>query len=161
MGTIFKRKSSDGKLSYTARVRKKGFPASNATFSRLTDAKVWIEQEEAKIRQGIHLDYIEAKKHTLAEALDRYIREEKPVDNRRLHLDRWKERLGDLLRSAITEIRINDVTASWRSKGIKTKKILSGGKLKREDRILEPATNQSTPQFTFSRLCCCTWMGLD
>ena len=127
MGTIFKRKSSDGKLSYTARVRKRGFPALSATFSRLTDAKAWVEQEEVKIRQGIYLDFVEAKKHTLAEAIDRYIREGKPHVNRLLHLKRWRVSLGSLFLSAISEVRINDVTATWRHDGV-------------DEKALEPAT---------------------
>lgn len=122
MGTIFKRKSSAGKITYTANVRKRGFPALNATFSRMTDAKAWVDQEETKIRQGIHLDY-EAKKRTLTEAIDRYDLEEKPHANRGLHLERWRRCLGALFLSAITEVNINDNTSLWKHVGVR------GGKL--------------------------------
>lgn len=118
MGTIVKRKSANGQLTYTARVRRRGFTHLNATFSRLTDARAWIEQEETKIRQGVHIDYVEAKKHTLGEAIDRYISEEVPHPNQLTHLERWKETLGSLLLSAVTEIRVNDVTSNWKSEGI-------------------------------------------
>lgn len=113
MGTLVKRTSSKGEITYTARVRKRGFPPLNASFSRRTDAKAWMNQEETKIQQGLHFDYVEAKKHTLHEAIDRFIREEKAHPNRVKHLNVWKEALGPLVLSAITEIRINDVTSGW------------------------------------------------
>lgn len=72
-----------------------------------------MNQEEAKIQQGLHLDYVEAKKHTLHQAIERFIKDEKPHPNRVKHLNNWKEALGPLVLSAITEIRINDVTSGW------------------------------------------------
>lgn len=122
MGTILKRRNSKGQITYTSRIRRRGFPHITATFSRLTDAKNWIEQEEAKIRQGLHIDYIEAKKHSLSEAIDRYLKEENPHPNRITHLKRWKQELGALLLSAITEIRINDIISKWKNNGYQESK---------------------------------------
>ena len=60
---------------YRARVRTKGFPPQSAAFERLTDARRWAQQTEAAIREGRHFKTNEAKKHTLGELIDRYIRD--------------------------------------------------------------------------------------
>lgn len=122
MGTVFKRKGKGG-LSYTARIRRQGYPAFTRTFTRLTDARAWIEQEETKIRQGLHLDYTEARKRTVSQAIDRYVLEAVPNKNRMVHLRRWRDHVGALFLSALTEIRINDLTAQWKNVGIEGKRL--------------------------------------
>jgi hypothetical protein len=47
MAAIEKRVSKDGKISYRAKIRLKGHPPQSATFNRITDAKMWIQQTEA------------------------------------------------------------------------------------------------------------------
>ena len=116
MGTIFKRTNSKGQTTYTARVRKKGYPERVATFDRRVDASDWVKQEETKIRQGLYLDEIEAKKHTLNEVLDRFIEEEKPIPTKLLHLKRWKEFLGSRYLSAVNDITINGVISELKNK---------------------------------------------
>ncbi len=114
MGTIQKRVTSNGAVSYTARVRRRGFPQLAVTFSRITDAKAWISQEETKIRQGIHLDQVEAKKHPLNEAIERFIREEQIDKKERLHLKRWSEKLGNQFLGTITDISVNQVISDFK-----------------------------------------------
>jgi hypothetical protein len=67
---------------YRARVRIKGFPPQSAAFERLTDARRWAQQTEAAIREGRHFKTNEAKKHTLGELIDRYIRDVNPTKKR-------------------------------------------------------------------------------
>jgi integrase len=98
MANIEKRVSQDGKLTYRVKVRLKGFPTQNATFERLTDARKWAQNTESAIREGRHFKTTEAKRRTLNEMLDRYIKDIIPTKpktkNRIIHLNWWKNELG-------------------------------------------------------------------
>ena len=74
MANIQTRTTEDNRVMYTARIRIKGYPQQTATFSRLTDAKQWAQKTEAKIREGIHFSQAEAKRHTFADMVERYIK---------------------------------------------------------------------------------------
>ena len=74
MANIEKRTSNNGEISYRVKVRIKGFPAQTATFSRRTDATKWAGSTESAIRENRHFKTAEAKRHTLAELIDRYIK---------------------------------------------------------------------------------------
>ena len=73
MASFMERKTRDNKIRYTAIVRIKGYPKQSATFSRKTDAKLWAQQIESSIRDGKYFSQAEAKKHTLADLVDRYV----------------------------------------------------------------------------------------
>lgn len=100
MAAIVKRVSPTGEVSYQVKVRLKGYPPQTATFERLTDARKWAQATEAAIREGRHFKTVEAKRHTLAEAIDRYRRDVLPgkkggtAREQLRHLLWWKERLG-------------------------------------------------------------------
>ena len=107
MATITERKSPEGKKSYRVRIRLKGCPIQTATFSRKTDAKKWAQDTESAIREGRHFKIREAKKHTLAELINRYIEHIlKPWklsrQERFTHLEWWKKSLGCYLLSDVT-----------------------------------------------------------
>ena len=74
MANIETRTSNDGETSYRVKVRLKGFPAQSATFERKSDAKKWAQDTESAIREGRHFKTSEAKRHTLSELIDRYIK---------------------------------------------------------------------------------------
>lgn len=100
MATIEKRTSlNNQEISYRVKVRLKGFPVQTATFERLTDARKWVQQTESAIREGRHFKTTEAKRHTLAEAIDRYIKfiiptKPKSKTNQIGQLKWWREKLG-------------------------------------------------------------------
>lgn len=71
MATIESRPTPDRKPSFRAKIRLRGFPPQTATFARLTDAKRWVQATEAAIREGRYFKTVEAKRHTLAEMIDR------------------------------------------------------------------------------------------
>ncbi len=107
MANIQERKTKDGKVSYRAQVRLKGYPAQTATFLRITDARKWVQQVESAIRDGRHFKTAEAKKHTLGDLVDRYINEgildaKKDGKKQKTQLLWWKEQLGVYLLSDIT-----------------------------------------------------------
>lgn len=98
MATIQKRNTKNGEPAYRVQVRIKGRPTETATFQRLTDARQWAQQTEADIRRGKHFKTSEAKRRTLNEGVERYIRDvlahtPNPT-NRKNYLAWWKKELG-------------------------------------------------------------------
>jgi integrase len=107
MATIEKRKSDNEEVSYRVKVRLKGFPTQTATFVRLTDAKKWAQHTESAIREGRYFKTSEARKRTLNELLDRYIKEilpskPKSLYDQKLQLNWWKSEIGDYSLADIT-----------------------------------------------------------
>lgn len=99
MAVIQERKNSDGKTKYRVLIRLKGQPPQSATFDRKSDAKKWAQDTESAIRNGRHFKQAEAKKHTLADMIDRYVEQVLPhktknVQNLNIHLNWWREQLG-------------------------------------------------------------------
>jgi len=115
MATIEKRTTDTGEASYRVKVRLKGYPAQSATFQRLTDAKRWAQQTEAAIREGRHFKTAEAKKHTLADLVDRYVKDVLPtkpkqLKDQSLQLAWFKAEIGayslaDITPAVITQCR--------------------------------------------------------
>lgn len=99
MANIEKRTTKDGQTTYRVKVRLKGYPSQSATFERLTDARKWAQQTESAIREGRHFKTSEAKKHTLNEAIDRYLQYVMPTKPKSERcqtgqLTWWKDNLG-------------------------------------------------------------------
>jgi integrase len=110
MATIEPRIDSNGNKTYRAKVRQKGHPSQSATFTRLTDAKRWATQTEVAIREGRHFKHVEAKRHTLSEAIERYNRERLPklkdAKKRSRLLDWWGNEIGAYLLADLSPARI-------------------------------------------------------
>jgi integrase len=107
MANIEKRTSQSGELSYRAKIRLKGHPAESATFERLTDAKRWVQATEDSMREGRYFKTSEAKKHTLSELVDRYIktvlpRKPKSQVLQTAQLTKWKEEIGSYTIADVT-----------------------------------------------------------
>ncbi len=99
MANIEKRTTQEGQVTYRVKVRLKGYPVQSATFERLTDARKWAQQTEAAIREGRHFKTTEAKKHTLREAINRYLKYVMPTKpkSQRSQIGQitwWSENLG-------------------------------------------------------------------
>jgi integrase len=107
MATIEERKKG-GKTVYRVKIRRKGCPTQSETFTRLTDARKWAQSTEAAIDEGRHFKATEAKRHTLAELIDRYLRDVLPhksassIYMQTLQLRWWKTHLGDCILADIT-----------------------------------------------------------
>lgn len=108
MATITKRTDSTGTMAYRVEVRLKGHPAQRATFPRLTDARKWAQSTEAAIREGRHFGITEAKRHTVADLIDRYERDVLPTKKattqraQRFHFAWWRSNYGHLVLSDLT-----------------------------------------------------------
>ncbi|MGD9638714.1 MAG: tyrosine-type recombinase/integrase [Alphaproteobacteria bacterium] len=114
MATIEKRETGKG-LQYRVKVRKKGFPAQTATFSRLTDAKNWANEIESSIVNNRYFPTNELRKRTISDLIERYIKEVLSKKPRRAYdavpkLRWWQEKIGlytlaDLTTSLLFETR--------------------------------------------------------
>jgi integrase len=107
MANIKERLAKDGTKRFTADIRLKGYPPQRATFKRLTDVKKWIQDTESAIREGRHFKTIESKKHTLADLIDRYIKDVLPTKpkqakSQKQQLEWWRDKLGYCLLSDVT-----------------------------------------------------------
>lgn len=107
MAYIQERKTDDGKTHYRVQIRLKGHPTTSATFDRKTDAKLWAQQTESAIREGRHFKISEAKKHNLAELIERYIANVIPTKPKNAaactaQLLWWKAQIGHCLLSDLT-----------------------------------------------------------
>lgn len=107
MAAIEKRTTQDGKNSFRVKVRLKGYPTQTATFPRLTEARRWGQQIETALREGRYFKTTEAKRHTLSEAIDSYLKKILPTKpksgfSQRRQLQWWKETLGQYTLAEIT-----------------------------------------------------------
>lgn len=111
MPTIEPRKNADGITSYRVRVRLKGLPQQTATFPRKTDARLWAQSQEAALREGRYFKHVEAKKHTVADLIDRYIQDVLPGKSKNARsqtpqLQWWKDQLGSVVLSDLAPSKI-------------------------------------------------------
>lgn len=125
MARIKERTAKDGTSRYTAEIRLKGYPTTSETFKRLTDAKKWIQDTESDMRNNRFFKVHEAKKHTVADMIDRYLKSANLTktqdEHTGLHLRRWKDEIGhmllsDLGPSQITEIKDKLLNEEYRGK---------------------------------------------
>jgi len=112
MATISARDTKNG-TRYRAQIRLKGHPIQTASFARKTDAKRWVADTESAIREGRYFKTSEARKHTLGELIDRYIRDvlpQKPksYDKQLMQLEWWKTEIGDYSLVDITAALISE-----------------------------------------------------
>jgi integrase len=112
MATIVRRPGPNGQHVYRAQVRRKGHPSLSATFTKLSDARKWVQVTEAAIMEGRHFTTTEAKRHTLAETIDRYLLDVLPhksassISMQTLQLRWWRVHLGYCLLAELTPARI-------------------------------------------------------
>ncbi len=114
MASINKHIAENGKTTYRARVRLKGYPIQSASFDRLTDAKKWAQHTETAIREGRHFKTAEAKKHTFNDLKVRYCSEilpsyqEREQKERKSKLEWWGKGIGHCLLADITQAVITE-----------------------------------------------------
>ncbi|HWR76809.1 MAG TPA: site-specific integrase [Thiobacillus sp.] len=107
MASIEKRTSRDGKTTYRVKVRLKGQPTETASFERKTDANKWAQDTESAIRDGRHFKTTAAKRHTLAELIERYIKDVLPTKpkseaKQTAMLNWWKSEIGSYSLADVT-----------------------------------------------------------
>jgi glycine cleavage system aminomethyltransferase T len=63
---------------FHVQVRMQGFPTRTASFSTRRLAECWATTKEAEMIEGRHFRNVEARRGTLAEAIDRFLQQEVP-----------------------------------------------------------------------------------
>ena len=142
MATIERREASDGAVSWRVKVRLRGYPPTTASFRRKTDAKAWAQRTEADMRAGRYFPVVEAGRRTLADLIDRYVRDEAPKKKsgpkQARQLAWWRERLGVYLLKDVTPallVEARDQLAAEPPGGTR-----AGGRTEGELRRRAPAT---------------------
>lgn len=121
MASIRERTKANGELVYHVQVRMAGFPARTASFSTRRSAERWARAVEVEMDEGRHFRTAEARRRSLAAAIDRYVEEEIPKKRSDGHMHRgclrwWREQIGTLKLSEITPA----VLVEYRSKLART-----------------------------------------
>lgn len=100
-------------VKYRVLIRMTGCPPQSATFARKTDAKKWAQDTESAIRDGRYFKTAEAKRHSVADMIDRFIKEQlagkKSAEDTERHLLYWKSQIGVRLLSDVTPDLIGSV----------------------------------------------------
>jgi len=73
------RKRSNG---WQVRIRRKGYPEVNKSFPARKKAESWARGIESEIDRGVFVSRVEADNTTLAELLNRYLKEIRPQKKR-------------------------------------------------------------------------------
>lgn len=119
MGSIDERKTKSGKIVYDASVRRRGQKKIYRTFLRLTDARNWMLDTESDIRNGRYLPpQAEPKKHTLADAIDRYMLDELPkkllsIRDQTRHLLWFKDQAGERFLAEVTPALLTELKSIY------------------------------------------------
>jgi integrase len=110
MASIRERKKRDGSKVFAVQVRQRGFPAITATFPTIRMAQRWAKTKEAEMIEGRHFRSPEARRRTVAEAIDRYTREVLPEKrSKNMHsaaLPWWQRQIGHLKLAEVTQATV-------------------------------------------------------
>jgi len=116
MATFEKRVGKSGKTTWRVRVRKQSGPALTRSFARKIDAEEWARSIEHKLDVGEHVPSSEARKRTLADAIERYLSATLPRAKHRKNaseqtrlLNWWRAELGSRPLVNITPAVISEV----------------------------------------------------
>lgn len=127
MATIRERVRQDGTRVYNVQVRIGGFPDRTATFTTADKAKRWARTIEGEMEDGRHFRNAEAKRRTLSDAVDRFIRDDVPElksgDDYASKLNWWKAQLGHLKLADITPALVVEYRDRLRRETRRGKKI--------------------------------------
>jgi integrase len=106
----------------------RGHPPVSASFKSRTDARKWAQDTESAIRNGRYFPTHEAKRHTLAELIDRYLgltkekREPAYYERKKALLGCWRDALGDYSLAQLTPALIAEQRDKFLRENIGTKK---------------------------------------
>jgi integrase len=109
MATVQKRVGRTGEITWRVMVRRRGHPAVYRSFDRKTDADAFAAKVETDINEGEAGELREARRRTLAEAVDRYVAEvvaHRDDQSTRKHYQFWRDRLGHVRLGSLTAAQI-------------------------------------------------------
>jgi len=114
VGAIREVTKKNGNKSFHAEVRLRGFPPVRDSFRTRTQAKQWIQDTEAAIRDGRFKNQSNSRKHSVAELIDKFVANSIPKHpiyyaKKVQLLNRWKDELGHLFLSELSAPHITAV----------------------------------------------------
>ena len=83
MATVSKLLGKRG-TSYKVRIRKPNSPTVTKTFSSRNLAEKWARKTELAIEEGLYFDKVESGKHTIADLVGGYIKEDNTAQNKKI-----------------------------------------------------------------------------
>jgi integrase len=138
MATFEKRIGSSGKTTWRVRVRRQSGPWLTKSFPKKSTAEEWARNIEHKLDVGDHVPTSEARRYTLGDAIDRYLKAILPHASRRKNareqtrlLEWWRAELGP---RSLQTISSSDVAAArdrLATKNSRSGKPLAGGTVNR------------------------------
>ena len=108
MPTFEKRVGTSGKVTWRVRVRRQGSSWQTKSFTKKADAEAWARSVETRIDAGESLPTVEARKRTLSDAIDEYLKvyeksaRQKNAREQKRILEWWRAELGSRALNAIT-----------------------------------------------------------
>ena len=116
MATFEKRIGASGKTTWRVRVRRVDGPALTKSFALKKDAETWARSIEKKLDDGEVVASSEARKRTLADAIDRYLsvtlpqsKHQKNAAEQTRMLTWWKDEIGSRALVSITPATIAEI----------------------------------------------------
>jgi integrase len=103
MATVTKRATG-----YQVQIRRKGYPNVSRMFDTKRDAEAWARQQESEMDRAVFVDRSEAERTTLADLLQRYLREVTPTKKSAVTEQGRIERL--LKQEALCKYRLSALT---------------------------------------------------
>lgn len=153
MATYEKRIGKSGKTTWRVRVRKQSGPWLTKSFPRKSDADEWARSIEHKLDVGEHVPSSEARKRTLADAIDRYLSVTLPRAKHRKNaseqtrlLNWWRAELGTKSLISITPAvlaEVRDRLINIKSRG----KALTGSTINRRITALSAVLSVTVKEY--------------
>lgn len=138
MATFEKRIGDSGKTTWRVKIRRTNGPQLTKSFSKKSDAEEWARSIEHKLDIGEHVAPTEARKRTLANAIDRYLevtlpraRHRKNAGEQIRQLAWWKSELGDRALVGITPATLAEARDALSKRRSSKEESISGATINR------------------------------
>ena len=124
MASITAQKGKRG-TTWKVRIRMPNTPTVTKTFSSKSLAEKWARKTEVDIEEGAYFEKAEAARHTVAELIERYLKEElrklseADWSKRTGHLEWWKDQIGTLTLSKVSPAILVECKNKLIEKGLK------------------------------------------
>ncbi|MBL8202420.1 MAG: site-specific integrase [Chromatiales bacterium] len=136
MATILKLARKNGTSKYRALIRRQGHPVASRVFRTKKEADEWVRKIEGDLDQLDDLPGVEARRRTLAQAIEGYMLEYQGQDSARVgRLAWWKDNYGDRRLSTINQATIKEALKKLGKS--RTRKAAGAGEADSEDKVAQ------------------------
>lgn len=153
MATIEKRVGKGG-TTWRVRVRRLAGPPLTKSFDRKTDAEAWARGIESKLDAGEHVATSEARKRTVADAIDQYLKVTLPRAKHRKNADEqerllgvWRELLGDRALVGLTPAVVAEARDELAQRRNRAGKPITGATVNRHLTALSAVLTVATKEY--------------